>query len=61
MKILVLGSGVIGTCVAYYAAKDGHEVTVLDRQSGPALETSLRMPARCRRAIRPHGPGRGCP
>ena len=41
MKILVLGSGVIGTSIAYYAAKDGHEVTVLDRQSGPALETSF--------------------
>ena len=41
MKVLVLGSGVIGTCVAYYLARDGHEVQVLDRQSGPALETSF--------------------
>ncbi|MBI3368474.1 MAG: D-amino acid dehydrogenase, partial [Burkholderiales bacterium] len=41
MKVLVLGSGVIGTSVAYYAAKAGHEVTVVDRQSGPALETSF--------------------
>ncbi len=41
MKILVLGSGVIGTCVAYYLARDGHEVQVLDRQEGPALETSF--------------------
>jgi len=36
----VLGSGVIGTSVAYYLARDGHEVQVLDRQPGPALETS---------------------
>ena len=41
MKVLVLGSGVIGTSVAYYAAKAGHEVTVVERQSGPALETSF--------------------
>ncbi len=41
MKVLVLGSGVVGVTSAYYLAKAGHEVTVLDRQSGPALETSF--------------------
>ena len=41
MKIAVLGAGVIGTTTAYYLAKAGHEVTVYDRQSGPALETSF--------------------
>lgn len=41
MKVLILGSGVIGTSIAYYLARDGHEVTVLDRQPGPALETSF--------------------
>ena len=40
MKVLILGSGVIGTCTAYYLAKAGHQVTVVDRQPGPALETS---------------------
>ena len=40
MKIAILGSGVIGTTAAYYLARDGHDVTVLDRQPGPALETS---------------------
>lgn len=40
MKIAVLGSGVVGTTTAYYLAKAGHEVTVYDRQPGPALETS---------------------
>ncbi len=41
MKVLVLGSGVIGTSVAYYLAKSGHQVEVVDRQPGPALETSF--------------------
>lgn len=40
MRVLVLGSGVIGTSVAYYLARAGHEVQVVDRQPGPALETS---------------------
>lgn len=40
MKVLVLGSGVIGVTTAYYLALAGHEVTVVDRQPGPALETS---------------------
>ncbi len=40
MRILILGSGVIGTTSAYYLARAGHQVTVVDRQSGPALETS---------------------
>ncbi|MFD1326369.1 D-amino acid dehydrogenase [Mycoplana ramosa] len=41
MKITVLGAGVIGVTTAYYLAKAGHEVTVLDRQPGSALETSF--------------------
>lgn len=41
MKITILGSGVIGVTTAYYLAKAGHEVTVIDRQEGPALETSF--------------------
>jgi D-amino-acid dehydrogenase len=40
MRVIVLGSGVIGTSVAYYLARSGHEVTVIDRQSGAGLETS---------------------
>lgn len=40
MKIVVLGSGVIGTASAYYLAQEGHEVTVIDRQAGAGLETS---------------------
>ncbi|HIV72955.1 MAG TPA: D-amino acid dehydrogenase [Candidatus Aquabacterium excrementipullorum] len=41
MKVIVLGSGVIGTTSAYYLARAGHEVTVLDRQASPAQETSF--------------------
>ena len=41
MRVLVLGSGVIGVASAYYLAKQGAQVTVLDRQSGPAEETSF--------------------
>jgi D-amino-acid dehydrogenase len=41
VKIIVLGSGVIGTTSAYYLAQQGHEVTVIDRQSGAGLETSF--------------------
>ena len=40
MKVLVLGSGVVGTAVAYYLARAGHAVEVVDRQPGAALETS---------------------
>jgi D-amino-acid dehydrogenase len=40
MHVIVLGSGVIGVTSAYYLANQGHQVTVLDRQPGPALETS---------------------
>lgn len=41
MKVLVLGGGVIGVTTAYYLASSGHEVTVVDRQAEPALETSF--------------------
>ena len=40
MRVVVLGGGVIGVTTAYYLSRAGHDVTVLDRQNGPALETS---------------------
>jgi D-amino-acid dehydrogenase len=40
MRVLVLGAGVIGCTAAYELAADGHDVTLIDRQQGPALETS---------------------
>jgi len=41
MKTIVLGAGIIGTTTAYYLAKLGHEVHVIDRQSDVAMETSF--------------------
>jgi D-amino-acid dehydrogenase len=41
MRVLVLGSGLLGVSSAYYLSQLGHEVTVLDRQASPAAETSF--------------------
>ena len=41
MKIVILGAGVIGVTSAWYLSRQGHEVTVIDRQAAPALETSF--------------------
>jgi D-amino-acid dehydrogenase len=41
MRILVLGAGLVGVASAWYLRQDGHEVTVIDRQPGPARETSF--------------------
>ena len=40
MRVIILGSGIIGTTSAYYLAKQGHDITVIDRQKSVALETS---------------------
>lgn len=40
MKIAVLGSGIIGTSTAWWLRQAGHDVVVIDRQTGPAQETS---------------------
>ena len=40
MKVFVLGAGIIGTTSAYFLAKQGHEVTVIDRQDSVSMETS---------------------
>lgn len=41
MRVLILGSGVVGVTSAWYLARAGHEVTVLDRQPAPGMETSF--------------------
>jgi len=41
MRVIVLGAGVVGVTTAWYLAADGHEVTVIERQPDPALETSF--------------------
>ncbi|NEX73887.1 D-amino acid dehydrogenase [Aeromonas rivipollensis] len=40
MDIVVLGGGVVGVTSAWYLAKAGHKVTLLERRGGVALETS---------------------
>ncbi len=40
MKIIVIGSGVVGVTTAWYLNKKGHEVTVIDKHSQAAEETS---------------------
>lgn len=40
MRVVVMGAGVIGVTTAYYLAKSGAEVVVLDRQDGLGMETS---------------------
>ena len=41
MKVLILGSGVVGATSAYYLARAGHEVEVIDRQPAAGMETSF--------------------
>jgi len=41
MKVIVLGAGIIGVSTAWHLLNEGHEVTVVDRQSDAALETSF--------------------
>ena len=41
MRAVVLGAGVVGVTTAYELAKDGHEVTVIERLTEPASETSF--------------------
>src|SRR5262245_45831324 len=41
MRIAIIGAGVLGVASAYYLAKEGHEVVVIDRQPAPSRETSF--------------------
>ncbi|HEY5762076.1 MAG TPA: FAD-dependent oxidoreductase, partial [Rhodocyclaceae bacterium] len=41
MRILVVGAGVVGVSSAWYLARAGHSVTVVDRHEAPACETSF--------------------
>lgn len=41
MKVIVLGAGIVGVSTAWYLLEQGHEVTVVDRQSDAAMETSF--------------------
>src|SRR6266581_3443585 len=41
MKVIVIGSGLVGLTTAYFLQRSGHKVTVIDRQEGPGRETSF--------------------
>jgi D-amino-acid dehydrogenase len=41
VRIVILGAGIVGATTAYYLARDGHEVTVVERQSEAGTETSF--------------------
>lgn len=41
MKVIIIGAGLLGVTTAYFLSCQGHEVIVLERQQGPALETSF--------------------
>lgn len=41
MKIVVVGSGLLGVTTAYFLGRNGHDVTVLDREQGPGRGTSF--------------------
>ena len=62
MKVLILGSGVVGTASAYYLAKAGHEVTVLARGRGGGTAPGVGWAALCRLVTETHLRGeRGVP
>lgn len=41
MHIAVLGAGVVGLATAYYLVRDGHRVTLIEREAGVGLGTSF--------------------
>jgi D-amino-acid dehydrogenase len=41
MKIAIIGAGVVGVTTAYMLAKQGHDVSVFDREPGAAMESSF--------------------
>ena len=41
MKVVVLGAGIIGISTAWHLLARGHDVTIIERQSGAAMETSF--------------------
>jgi len=60
MKVIVMGAGVIGVTTAYYLAKSGCEVSVIDRQPGAGLETSFANAGEISPGYASPGPGRAC-
>lgn len=46
MRVVILGSGVVGVASARYLNQAGHEVTVIDREPGPPRKPAPRMPGK---------------
>lgn len=46
MRVVILGSGVVGVASAWYLNQAGHEVTVIDREPGPPWKPVPRMPGK---------------
>ncbi len=61
MRVLILGSGVIGVTSAWYLAQAGCEVTVVDRQPAAALETSYANAGQLSFGYTSPGPRPACP
>lgn len=62
MHVLILGAGVTGVTSAWFLARHGHQVTVLDRQHGAGLETSFANGGQLLGRAPPPGPTRQlCP
>lgn len=60
MRVVVLGSGVVGVASAWYLCQAGHDVTVIDRQPGPAQETSAGNAGQISPVMPRPGPRRVC-
>lgn len=40
-KVVVIGAGITGLLAAYYLVRNGHQVTVFEQESAPAMQTSF--------------------
>jgi D-amino-acid dehydrogenase len=60
MRVVILGSGVVGVASAWYLSQAGHEVTVIDRQPGAAEETSAANAGQISRAMLRRGRRQAC-
>ncbi|SQJ21589.1 D-amino acid dehydrogenase-Alanine racemase fusion protein [Salmonella enterica subsp. enterica] len=55
MRVVILGSGVVGVTSAWYLSQAGHDVTVIDRESGRRKKPARRMPDKFHRDMRHPG------
>ncbi|NYY80357.1 hypothetical protein DMH27_08285 [Raoultella planticola] len=60
MRVVILGSGVVGVASAWYLSRAGHEVTVIDRQPGRRKRPAPLTPGRFPRAMLRRGRRQAC-